>query len=302
MKKVLFTICIVIVLFISTYFASKLLLDRYYIGTYKILNIVSDESGSSTAENLTSKGLTEGKYSFNYLIKHMDRPLYPKEIFMTIDDGPSYNTLKVLKILDQFSVKANFFVIGKSVEGNEELLKKMDSDGMCILSHSYSHDYKMYQSKTNFDEDFNKNAGILSKILGKDIPFFYRFPGGSDNQEGYDYKTHFDNMIDMRYDLKAKGYYYVDWNVSSGDAAPNGLPMETIKNNLINQSLGVNFIVSLMHDASGKETTAEALPFVIDSLKKRGYVFRTFNDITPTEIKEMERLRIINRAQKNDKG
>ena len=35
-----------------------------------------------------------------------------KRLYLTFDDGPSINTMKILDILDRYQVKATFFVIG----------------------------------------------------------------------------------------------------------------------------------------------------------------------------------------------
>lgn len=305
MKKVLLGGMFVLILGISVYFTSVVILDNLYIKPVIYKPEVNENKGftglktSENNEDITKLNM-ESKLTIEYLNKHKDRPLYKREIFMTFDDGPSYNTRKVIKILDSYSVKANFFEIGKNIKGNEDIVKLLQQDGMCILNHSYNHDYNSYKSVDSFNVDFKLSKENLAKVLGKDALPFFRFPGGSDNQQAIDYTNHYDRMKDMRNDIKAFGEYYVDWNVSSGDAAPGGLPMETIKNNIINQASSQNFVVSLMHDAEGKDTSMEALPYIVENLKQQGFVFRTFEDITPTEINEMIRLRIVNRTQKGD--
>src|SRR5436309_2503666 len=59
-----------------------------------------------------------------------------KKIALTFDDGPDHRyTPQVLEILDKFKVPATFFVIGKNIKGNEDLLKKMDAAGHIIGNH-----------------------------------------------------------------------------------------------------------------------------------------------------------------------
>lgn len=220
-----------------------------------------------------------------------DKPLYPKEVFLTIDDGPSANTLKILKILDDNNVKATFFVIGKNVDSHPELVKAEYNDGMSVQNHTYTHDYSMYKSVESTLDEFNKCNSSIKNAIGIDASRFIRFPGGSDNTV-----SNAQTMKSIRNEVVDKGMEYIDWNVSSGDGASGVVPVENIKNNLISQFSNRNFAVALCHDVQSKITTVEALPTVIDYLKKQGYVFRTFNDLTPTEEKEMIKQRIINRG------
>ena len=44
-----------------------------------------------------------------------------KMVYLTFDDGPSGNTLALLDVLDKYSVKATFFVVGSQIPGREDL-------------------------------------------------------------------------------------------------------------------------------------------------------------------------------------
>jgi peptidoglycan/xylan/chitin deacetylase (PgdA/CDA1 family) len=223
--------------------------------------------------------------------KTQDRPLYSKEVFLTFDDGPSTNTLKILKILDENNVKATFFVVGENVDKHPDLVKAEYSDGMSIMNHSYSHEYSNYKSIEAFMADFDKCNTAIKNAIGVEQQRFLRFPGGSDNQV-----SNHQVMASIRNAVVAKGIGYVDWNTSSGDAASVTVPTKDIEIKLLNQLSTSNFSVILMHDVSSKTTTVEALQTVINYLKKEGFVFRTFNNLTPTEEKEMIKRGIINRG------
>ena len=69
------------------------------------------------------------------------------------------------------------------------------------------------------------------------------------------------------------GYAYFDWNVSSGDATPGYQSASKIANNVLSQAQGANKICVLMHDGTGKQTTAQALPTIIEGLQKQGFSF-----------------------------
>ena len=222
----------------------------------------------------------------------IDKPLYNKEVFLTIDDGPSLNnTLRNLKTLKENGVKATYFVIGKQAEELPDIIKALYDSGMSIENHTYSHNYNSYKSEEACLNDFARCDKLLEKILNKKASKFIRFPGGSDNQV-----SNREVMSKIRKDIVDKGLYYVDWNVSAGDAEPIRLDSKDIIKNTIEQCSAKNFAVVLMHEAEDKRNTADALDTVIKDLKSKGFIFRTFEDITPTEIKEMVKLRIIDRG------
>lgn len=219
-------------------------------------------------------------------------PLYPKEVFLTFDDGPSETTtLKILKILKDNNVKGTFFVIGKKCEKNPEILKELKANGMAIASHTYTHEYKViYKNVENYFNDLDKCNNTIKNITGS-LPLNYtRLPGGSDNL-----MTSKRNMEDIRKHLKERGICYVDWNVSSADAASDNVPASKIYNNVMKQCKNKNLAVVLMHDAYYKRTTVEALPSIIKNLKEQGFYFRTFEDLSEEEEKIMIRCGIINR-------
>ena len=83
-----------------------------------------------------------------------------------------------------------------------------------------------------------------------------------------------------------KGYIYVDWNVSSGDADKNNVSKDTIVNNVLKGAVKKNGepyknICVLMHDLGTKSTTAEALPEIIEGLKALGYTFEGLDENSP---------------------
>ena len=52
-----------------------------------------------------------------------------RKVYLTFDDGPSGNTEEILDILDQYDVKATFFVVGKEGEKARERLKQIVERG-----------------------------------------------------------------------------------------------------------------------------------------------------------------------------
>jgi peptidoglycan-N-acetylglucosamine deacetylase len=216
---------------------------------------------------------------------------YSKGVFLTFDDGPSKNTIEILDILQKNNIKASFFVIGMKAEKNPEIVKRMKESGMCILPHTYTHNYKkIYKSPEAYFNDLESCCRVI-KELTRNNPFPYvRFPGGSHNSIGKR-----KSMSSIKRILKERNMKYIDWNVSSEDAKTAVVSMSHIRKNVIEQCSYRNFSVVLMHDAPTKKTTVDALPDIIKYLKENNYTFRTFRDITDAEERELVKRGIINK-------
>ena len=87
------------------------------------------------------------------------------EVFLTFDDGPTReNTTKILEILNKYKVKATFFVIGDLAERNKDIMAMMKDSGMCILPHSYTHDYNIYKSRRAYFKDLEKCIKVIKEV------------------------------------------------------------------------------------------------------------------------------------------
>ncbi len=200
-------------------------------------------------------------------------PKPTKTCYLTFDDGPSDNTLKILKILKKYDVKATFFVIGTA---KLEYLPKIKNAGHAIGIHCNEHDYsKIYKSRTAFFKDQAKISAKIEKKIGEKVNIM-RFPGGSNNLVSKKYRKGI--MTDLVTQVKLKGYAYFDWNVDSGDASGHNVPAKTIKKNVLNQAKNKNSICVLMHDTDAKDTTVKALPSIIEGLKEQGYKFEILTE------------------------
>lgn len=63
-----------------------------------------------------------------------------KRVFITFDDGPIPEaTPWVLDVLDQFGVKATFFMVGQNVERHPELLREVRRRGHAVGNHTLHH-------------------------------------------------------------------------------------------------------------------------------------------------------------------
>ena len=191
---------------------------------------------------------------------------YVKKIYLTFDDGPSSSTNEILDILKAYDVKATFFVVGKTDEASKEAYRRIVAEGHTLGMHSYSHKYnEIYQSEESFKEDLSKLQEYLYEVTGV-WPRYYRFPGGSSNTVS---RTDMQALIAW---LNENDITYYDWNVASGDAVNGQLSKETIVNNCLAGIGKQAECMILLHDASDKGSTVEALPEIISQIRIAGDV------------------------------
>ncbi len=102
-----------------------------------------------------------------------------KIIYLTFDDGPSNNTGRILKILEQEGVKATFFVTAQ-FKDHLHFIKDEFEAGHAIAAHTYSHAFSIYRSIDTYFEDLERIEQLIEAQTGQRTKII-RFPGGSNN-------------------------------------------------------------------------------------------------------------------------
>ena len=195
-------------------------------------------------------------------------PSGEKVCYLTFDDGPSKNTPLILDILKNYNAKATFFVINSADIG---YIQRIHDEGHTVGLHTASHNYaQLYSSTDAYFNDLKQISDKVESIIGI-RPTVMRFPGGSSNKVSAKYcKGIMTQLVTL---VQEKGYSYFDWNISSGDADSTTPSYTYIRNNVLNNARNKNSICVLMHDASAKTTTVQALPEIIEGLTNMGYRF-----------------------------
>ena len=90
-----------------------------------------------------------------------------KVVALTFDDGPNpTTTTQALDTLAKYGVKATFFVLGKNIAGNENLLKRMKSEGHVVGNHSWSHPVLSQLSLEDAKKQITDTEDLLTQVLG----------------------------------------------------------------------------------------------------------------------------------------
>lgn len=192
--------------------------------------------------------------------------------YLTIDDGPSQNTIPILDILKQYGVPATFFATGNNVTGSNDIYNRIVAEGHVLGNHTYTHHFEtIYQSADRFMEDLVLMEEFLYRETGVRTNLM-RFPGGSSSQMAQEVSGYNIIVKDLIKMVTARGYDYFDWNVSTGDADTSLTPEELVENVRNSRNLGYNLVI-LMHDGRNNRATVEALPKIIELLDGMGYNF-----------------------------
>lgn len=180
-----------------------------------------------------------------------------KLVALTFDDGPNAATTpQALDILAKYHVKGTFFMLGKNIAGNEQLVKRVHDEGHEIGNHSWSHPQLPTLALEQAKKQIEDTQAALRAVIGES-PKMMRPPYGAINNT-------LRNAVDMS---------FIMWDVDSLDwkNRNTGSIMEQVKKQTYPGS------IILMHDIH--QTTINALPSVIEYLKKNGYTLVTVSEL-----------------------
>ena len=192
-----------------------------------------------------------------------------KICYLTFDDGPSRNTIKILDILKEYDVKATFFVIGNCIcEDNRAILERIAAEGHAIGLHANNHVYdKFYADEVSFLKDYECLYTTLKDDYGIETSLF-RLPGGSACKYLYGNGKKYVSRMQER------GFSCFDWNVTGEDSV--GSPtVYSIQKNVFERVFKYEKPIVLLHDSSIADATVEALPHIIEKVEQNGYQFAT---------------------------
>lgn len=199
-----------------------------------------------------------------------------KIIYLTFDDGPGRYTEELLGILDKHKVLATFFVTA-AYKDYQDLIGAEYNAGHSVGVHTATHEYsEIYASTDAYWADFNKMQDIIQAQTGCRTDIF-RFPGGASNTISANYSQGI--MSELAKQSGEKGYIYVDWNVTSGDAGDT-TDSNVLYENMMNGIHTYENSFILCHDI--KDFTIATMDrFITDALKE-GYTFLPITSETRT--------------------
>lgn len=183
-----------------------------------------------------------------------------REVAITFDDGPHPQyTPQILAVLATYHAKATFFVIGKMVEANPQLVKEELAAGHSVGNHTFHH-ANLTKVPQRLVETEIQACGDVLKSAGVTNPCLFRPPGG-------DYNATVAQVI------QSLGYTLVLWTDDPGDyASPGATVIEDRTLRMLS-----NGAIILLHD--GVQETIQILPQLLEYLKGRGLKTVTIDEM-----------------------
>jgi len=182
------------------------------------------------------------------------------EIALTFDDGPNKkSTPLILDILKKRNIKATFFVVGKNLKENSDILIRINKEGHVIGNHTY---YHLDGNNVKIDRIGNNlkwTDVLINKFTGK-RPEYFRPPFG------------YENWRFLR-EAEKLNYSTILWSVDGGEWNEKATTEKVIRRITDNTQNGS---IILLHDT---EIVAQSLPKIIDKLRAKGFRFVTISQM-----------------------
>jgi peptidoglycan-N-acetylglucosamine deacetylase len=194
-----------------------------------------------------------------------------REIALTFDDGPWYQTPEFLSLLERYRVPATFFEVGEHIaqfgEGGA-IERRMLADGDMIGDHTWSH-IVVAGAGPAAASQIEATAGAIRRATHGFTPCLFRAPDGAVSPA-------------LITEARSLGFTTIQWDIDPRDWALPGVG--AIEGNVLaNAHPGA---IVIMHDGGGNRSeTLAALPHIIDTLRARGYTF-----VTVTRLLELPLL------------
>lgn len=183
-------------------------------------------------------------------------------VALTFDAGAGDGAVRaLLDILRDRQVRATFFVAGAFAARYPDVVARIAADGHELANHSYSHPDFRRLSESEMRAEIRRGTAAVEAAAGARIAPLWRPPfGGRDERV-------------LRV-VQEEGFRSVYWTFDSGDWLPNATAARVRDTVLGRVAPGA---VVVHHVAP--EATAQAMPEIIDELRRRGYELVTVSQL-----------------------
>lgn len=180
-----------------------------------------------------------------------------KLIAITFDDGPRRETTeRLLDGLEERDARATFFLIGRQIEGNEDLVERMQAEGHQVGSHTWSHTRLTGVSADTLRQEVGRTEEALEDLLGPGS-YWLRPPYGAVDAADRD-------LIQTP---------MIKWSIDPRDWEKLDTAQVTAA---VLKAAAPNQII-LLHDIY--PTSVDAALAVVDALQGEGYRFVTVEEL-----------------------
>lgn len=200
-------------------------------------------------------------------------------ISLTFDDGPNARTTpEVLDTLQKYNLKATFFVLGRQVKENPELVRRIVKEGHTLGNHTYDHADLSTLSANQMRRELQSTQKAVDDALGYHYPMAIMRPPYGDPYIGGT-----DSLPAFRRIAREQKLFPIMWTVDPSDylrgGNPKGLIRAVVRKDKADQKVrqGKRDEILLLHDSHRQ--TANALPEIIDYYQKAGRKFTNVDEL-----------------------
>ena len=186
---------------------------------------------------------------------------------LTFDCEGNYESIKkMVDLLDVAQAKGTFFLLGRTVAANPQIVPLILAGGHELGNHSYNHPRFTTLTYTQVVTEVTLTENIISEAAGKPLPMrYFRFPYGNRDQQ-------------TRTWLAELGYQSIFWDIDPQGWRKSMTATQVIST-VVHQAQPGSIV--LMH--CGRLADETALPTVITELQAQGYALETLSQILPPD-------------------
>ena len=196
-----------------------------------------------------------------------DIPIYSveteeKKVAISFDAAwGNEQTTDLLNILENYDVKATFFLVGQWVDNYPDSVKEIAEKGHDVENHSNTHAHMPQLNLEDMSEEVVNCNEKITALTGK-CPTLFRPPYGDYNN-------------DVVGAVKNQNMYCVQWDVDSLDW--KDLSASEITNRITSKIQPGSIV--LLHN--GAKNTPAALPSIIEGIRAQGYELVPISELVP---------------------
>jgi peptidoglycan/xylan/chitin deacetylase (PgdA/CDA1 family) len=178
------------------------------------------------------------------------------EVALTFDDGPNVGaTPRIMQILDDAHVQGTFFIIGKALDKEPQIVRDLYDHGHLLGNHSYHHDQwrwldPRYPELQRTQDAFERNLGTC--------PVWFRPPHGD--------KTPMMERVVHEHDMRMAMWddSYKDWATDNASLVAEKILAKVRPGSIIDLHDGLDGKVNV-----DRSVVVRALPLILEGLRAR---------------------------------
>lgn len=180
------------------------------------------------------------------------------KILLTFDDGPTvYSTEKILRLLNDFGIKAVFFCVGNKIKLNKELTELLIKSGHSVGNHTFSHRKLISLRSEVIRKEIIMTNDILTEIHNYQ-PLYFRPP--------YGLPAFGLNKVLQNFNLKN-----IMWSLLTMDYKDNIGVVKFAAEKFLEH----NSIIVLHDNNKSKDIILDSIKIVVDEASKKGFEIGT---------------------------